>query len=319
MLSNRKLWSAVLGLAAATLLASSPARAVEPDKLVPADADAVVVFNVRQALDSPLVKTYALDMIKQQMKGNDQIDKIMEAAGVDPLKDIDSVLFANSGAPPKNEWLIVAHGKFNPEKFHPAAEGYAKKNPKEMKYTGEGKDRVYEVINNGSTVYAALADGSTLAMASSKEFLQATLKKGPGKLNKDMQAALDKVKGGQESMWMALVITDDLRKSLASNPQTKDLAEKLDSVTGNLNVGSDIQLSVLIHTTDADAAQKVAKQINGLKPLLGLLANGNEQAKPFIDLLSEHLQVKSKEKAATIDLKLTEVQLKKAITPEKDK
>ena len=99
----------------------------------------------------------------------------------------------------------------------------------------------------------------------------------------------------------------------------EDLAEKLDSVTGNLNVGSDIQLSVLIHTTDADAAQKVAKQINGLKPLLGLLANGNEQAKPFIDLLSENLQVKSKEKAATIDLKLTEAQLKKAITPEKDK
>jgi hypothetical protein len=254
------------------------------------------------------------------MKGNDQAGKIMQAAGVDPLKDIDSVMFANSGAPPKNDWLIVSHGKFDQDKFHTAAQDFAKKNPKELKITGEGKDRVYEIIDKDNKVYAALADGSTLVMANSKEFLQGTLKKGAaGKLNKDMQAALEKVKGGKESMWMALVITDEMRKSLAGNPQTKDLAAKLDSVTGSLNVANDIQLTVLIHTTDADSAQKVAKQINGLKPLLGLLANGNEQAKPFIDLLSENLQIKSKEKAATIDLKLTEDQLKKAISPDKDK
>jgi hypothetical protein len=69
----------------------------------------------------------------------------------------------------------------------------------------------------------------------------------------------------------------------------------------------------MIHTADADTAKTVAKQINGVKPLLALLAGGNEEIKPIIDLLTEKLTIKSDEKSTSINLNLTEDELKKVL------
>ena len=54
MLRTRKCWVTVLTLGAACV--AGPARAADIDKLTPADAQAVMVFNIRQAFDSPLAK-----------------------------------------------------------------------------------------------------------------------------------------------------------------------------------------------------------------------------------------------------------------------
>jgi nitrogen regulatory protein PII len=319
MLSYRKHSLLVVSLAAA-LLGAPLALAAEPDKLVPSDADAVVVFNVRQTLDSALVKTYALEHFKSAMKGNDQVAKLMTAAGIDPLKDVDTVTFANAGAPPKNDSLIVIHGKFQLDKVHAAAQDYAKQNPTEVKVTGEGKARVYEITVQDNKLFASFLDGNTLVAANSKEYLQGAVKKdNTAKWNKELQTALDKVKGGKDSVWVAMVVTDDMRKRLAADERTKDLATKLESVTGSVSIANDMQLSFLVNTTDAAAAQKVAKELNGLVKLLGVLAIGNEQAKPFVELITENLKVNSKDKAATIEMKISETQLKKAVSPDKDK
>jgi hypothetical protein len=317
MLSYRKLWH-LTPVLAAVLLAAPAARAAEPDKLVPSEADAVVVINVRQALESALVKNYALDHVKAALKGNDEVAKVLAAAGIDPLKDVETITLANTGTPPKQESLIVVHGKFQLDKVHAAAREFAKKNPNDLKINDEA--RIYEVAVSGNTVFAKFLDASTLVAANSKDYLQAAMKKdNAGKWNKDLQTAMDKVKGGKDSLWVAMVVTDEMRKSLAGDERTKDLAAKLESVTGSLNVANDVQLAFLVNTTDAAAAQRVAKELGGLVRLLGVLAIGNEQAKPFIDLITENLKVSSKEKAATIDMKITETQIKKAINPDKDK
>ncbi len=314
MLSTRKAWLAGIAMVAATFLASAPARAIEPDKMIPADAEAVVVFNVRQTLDSPLIKTYALDKIKEGMKSNAQAETVLKAAGIDPLKDIDSVLVTNAGITPKNQVLIVTHGKFDLDKVHAAAADFSKKNPTELKFTGDGKGRIYEFVDKDNTVFANFPDASTLIATNSKEYLQKALKKETGAaLNKALGAALEKIKGGKESLWMAAIVTDEMRKQLEANPQTKALAPKLESMTGSVNVNKDIDLSFAIHTADADTAKTVAKQINGVKPLLALLAGGNEEIKPIIDLLTEKLTIRSDEKATSINLNLTEDELKKVL------
>jgi hypothetical protein len=318
MVSYRKHSLLVLGLAA--MLAASVARAAEPDKLVPSDADAVVVFNVRQTLDSALVKSYALDHFKAALKGNDEVTKLMAAAGIDPLKDVDTVTLANTGAPPKNDSLIVIHGKFELDKVYAAAQDFAKKNPTELKISGDGKARVYEVAVKDNTLFATFPDGNTLVAANSKEYLQAAVKKdNTGKWNKGLQAALDKVKGGKDSVWVAMVVTDEMRKTLASDEKRKDLATKLESVTGSVNFANDVQMSFLVNTNDAEAAAKVAKELGGLVRLLGVLGIGNEQAKPFIELVTENLKISNKDKAATIEMKITEAQLKKAMNADKEK
>ena len=54
----RKVGPAALALAVLSVCLG--ARAAEPDKLLPADSQAVLVVNVRQLLDSPLIKQFAL-------------------------------------------------------------------------------------------------------------------------------------------------------------------------------------------------------------------------------------------------------------------
>jgi hypothetical protein len=318
MASHCKQALLVLGLAAA--LAAPAARGAEPDKLVPSDADAVIVINVRQALDSPLVKSYAMGHVKDALKGNEQVAKVLAAAGIDPLKDVDTITLANAGTPPKNGSLIVIHGSFQLDKVQAAAQDYAKNHPAELKIAGDGKDRIYEIAVQDNKLFANFLDATTLVAANSKDYLQAAVKKdNTGKWNKDLRTALDKVKGGKDSVWVAMVVTDEMRKTIASDEKRKDLAAKLESLTGSVNVANDVQLSFLVNTADEAAADRVAKELGGLVRLLGVLGIGNEQARPFIELVSENLKISKKDKAATIDMKLTEDQIKKAVAAEKDK
>ena len=68
-----------------------PSRAAEPDKLLPADADTVVTVNIKQILDTDIIKKYALEQLKQALDGQDA-KKLLTELGLDPLKDIDRIV-----------------------------------------------------------------------------------------------------------------------------------------------------------------------------------------------------------------------------------
>jgi hypothetical protein len=316
MASTQRAWSTGMAVAVA-MLSFSTAHAVEPDKVIPVDADFVVFVNMRQILESPLINTYAQDKLKEVLTGDAQADNFIRAAGI-KLKDIDGAWIAGTVLQ-KNQILSVVRGKFDLEKVHAAAAEFAKKNPTLLQYSGDGKSRVYEYHpgNQGQTMYATFSDAATCIGATSKEYLEKALKKESGaKVNKAMVETLEKIKGGKQSLWLAMVVTDELKKNLETNPQFK-IARKLVSVTGSIDIAADLDLSVLIEATDADTAKSVAKQLDAYKALLGLLAN-NENGKPAIDLLMEKLKVKNAEKAATITLKVTGDELKRVV-PEKGK
>src|SRR5262245_44761739 len=71
------------------------AKAFEPDKYLPNDTDAVVVVNVQQILASPLVRTHYAAALPDLLKSNEDVHKVLKSTGLDPLKDIDQVIFAN--------------------------------------------------------------------------------------------------------------------------------------------------------------------------------------------------------------------------------
>ncbi len=226
MRSNHKVWlvavALTVGLAGVAQAAPVPTSEAPPvgieKRWIPADADAVVVFNVKRTLEAPLVKAFAGEQLKQALTQNDQVAKVLQAAGLDPTKDIDNVMATFSGLSENTKPLIVVRGKFNAAKLHTAAEEFAKKNPTEVKFNGEGKARVYEITDKDGTLFANLPDDKTILIGRTKEYFLAAMKQpADAKLNKDLQAALDKVKTTNESMWLAVSITDDLRKSLASN------------------------------------------------------------------------------------------------------
>src|SRR5205807_2178489 len=90
MLTSRKrLWGMSALLA---LVLASPGRTAELDRYVPGDAEQVVVINIKQLLDAPLIKKHALPEIEKQIERNKDLQQLQKLTGLDPLKDLTSVV-----------------------------------------------------------------------------------------------------------------------------------------------------------------------------------------------------------------------------------
>src|SRR5262245_3794418 len=113
----------------ALALWAAPVRALDVDKFVAGDAQAVFVINVRQILDSPLAQKHLMPQIKKAIEDNKEIQQVQVLIGLDPLKDIEAVIVSAAG-PSEEQVQIVVRGKFDPRKIHTALEAAAKKEQK---------------------------------------------------------------------------------------------------------------------------------------------------------------------------------------------
>jgi hypothetical protein len=316
---SAKTWLPLLGAGLAALCLAGPARAVDADKLTPADAEVVISVNVRQLLDSPVFQKYGKDEAKNALQ-DPNAKKILGAVGLDPLKDVDSVLLTSAGdIADKPKVLVVARGKFDVSKIDAAAAQYAKDNT-DLKITKEDGLTIYEGKGGDAkqTLYTHfVSDGKTLLASTDKAYLLQAIKTPPAAPSPAMQSALSKI-SGKDSIWLAMVVTDEMNKQLAVNPQTKDLAGKLEAVTGSINVTNDIQTNLVIHTADAMSAGDLKKKLAQVKPLLSLLAAGtNEDAAPILQDLVDNLKITTDQNSVKVSLKVSEDLLDKVNKQEK--
>src|SRR5437762_221558 len=86
----------ICSLTLALAFVSVPAQAAEVSKFLPSDSEAVWTLNVKQLLDSGLVKKYAMAEITKNLKGNADAQKAMAALGFDPLKDVSALIWAHA-------------------------------------------------------------------------------------------------------------------------------------------------------------------------------------------------------------------------------
>jgi len=319
-MSPRKTWMKALGLALLALCAAAPSRAAQPDPLVPGDAEMVVAVNVRQMLDSPLVKKYSLGQMKAALKANEQAQKMLAATGVDPFKDVDRVVLAK-GAGGNDKVLVVVRGRFDPEKVQAAAADFAEKEPGKLKISKQGGVRLYELKTENKPAFAAFAGKNALVVSPTRESTLEAVKNAGNEapeLNQEMQAALGKVTG-KESVWWAVVITEEMKKQMKKNPQAAEMAPNLDAITGSFNLAEDARISLQVHTRNAKAAGQVKMLINQVKPLLAVVAQSNEELGPVVNELMENLKVTSQQNTVRVDLQITEEMIEKAAKKENGK
>ncbi len=294
--------------------AAASARAAAPDKYLPSDSDFVAVINVRQLLDSPLVKKQDLEKLRSQMKSNEDVNKILQATGLDPLKDIDSVSLGVALGTGEPKVAFVVHGKFDLDKIHAAAAEAAKAKPDEFGVETKDGTKIYRMKGKGASekpVYATFANGSTLVATQSADQTVAAAKGEGGKLSETLTTALDKI-GGKESAYFAVGVNETMRKGLANNPnqQMAGLAPKLQYATGTLNLTKDFALTLRVQTTDADAAKEVSKFIRQFLPLVNMMAAGNQDAGPAVAEVLKKIEVKTDSNAAVVSLEIPEETLK---------
>lgn len=307
-----------LGAALAVVLAAGPtARAAEPDKLLPADSEFVLSVNVKQILDSDIIKKYALEQLKQALQGNDA-KKFLTDLGLDPLKDVDRVVAGGSGKDASDsKGLIVIHGKFDPEKLFKAAEAHTKKDPDHFSLIKDGKDVMFKFQpDNGNPVYGTVVNETTVVLGSDKKMVTAALAAdAAGKkptLNKDLSTLIAK-QDDKASLWMVGVVKgklDNLKLPMGGGaPQNlKDQLGKLETVAAVVRVTTDIALDVTLGMKNTDAAEEMGKMVeDGLTQLKGIipfLAAQNPQAKPLVEV-SKTLKSVVKDKNIVISAKMS--------------
>src|SRR5262249_27623842 len=157
-----------------------------------------------------------------------------------------------------------------------AVEKFAKDKGEDLTITSKGgTPAVYEVRGkkDKEPIFAAFADNNTMVVSPLEEVTRKAAGGDGGALNADLRKALGKV-GGKESLYFALAVTDEMKKGMAQNPKMKELAPKLESVTGNVNLTDAFAADVAVHTNDPKAAEQVEAQIKQSLPLVGLFAAG---------------------------------------------
>jgi hypothetical protein len=147
----------------------------------------------------------------------------------------------------------------------------------------------------------------------------------PQPLSKDMQAVLDQIKGG-ECAWLAAVGTGGTWKYLTGgtwmhlrgfkNPSDV-FFDNLQSVTGGLDLGDDIRVSLVVHTNSPKAADRTKNTLkHRLTPVYAPFSRLPEWAPPldsrFVSELKHEVKFDTERSDVRVRLRLTDAQIERA-------
>lgn len=312
-------------LAVAAGLVAGQARAADVDALLPAESEQVVSINVRQILDSDLIKKYALGQLKQALEGN-EAQKTLKELGLDPLKDVDRITGGLWGEDAQNiKGLFVVRGKFDPAKLFEAAKAAAQKDGDKVSIVKDGDVTLVKVAvqNRPDPVYLSVADEKTVLVGTDKKLVTDAMKAGTSAkpaIKKDL-AELVRQADDKASLYVVGVsngkVGDIPPNPLFDDPEKlKKQLETLKTTTMTLKVTTDIALEVVMGMKDADAADAfgatIDELLNKVKVFIPLIAMQNANLKPVTNDLTKSLKSTVKDKTVVISAKLTGAAIGKA-------
>lgn len=308
-------------LAAVVLLAAAglPARAANPEALLPAETETIIRLNIRQLLDSDLFKKYAKAQLEQALKGN-EAQKTLQKLGMDPLKDVDSLTGGLWGDNPQEmSFLFVLAGKFDPEKLFAAVEEEAKKNGDKVSIVKDGDVTLVKVVaeKRPDPLYLSVADKNTVVLGSDKKVVVDAMKADPKAAKSAVKKELVELYGKQDAKASLTVVALSNGKvgNIPPNPLVEDpdklkkQLEKLQSVAMTLRVTGDVGLEVVMGMKDKDAADDFGATLddllNKVKGLLPFAAAQNPNFKPVVNELTKTLKSSVKDGNVVLSAKVS--------------
>jgi hypothetical protein len=310
-------------LAGAVLVAglAVPVRAAEVDPLLPAQTESVLYVNVRQILDSDLIKKYALGQIRQALEGN-EAKKMLDNLGLDPLRDVDRVTAGSWGQGQDDmNAVFIVRGKFDPEKLFKAAQDAARNMGDQIAIVEDGKYKLVKFTPEDSPrpIFASVADEKTIIAGTDRKLvtdaLAAAEKGAKPQLKRDL-AALILQQDEKASMYAAGLVTGQT-EGLAIPPgipgvDAQKLAKQLENLHSfamTVRLTDDVSLEVAMGMKDTDAADDFGDTVEGLigtvKGFLPLLTAQQPNAKPLVDEITKTLRSRVKDKDVLVSLRLS--------------
>jgi hypothetical protein len=315
-------------------LAANTSRAAEPDKLLPAEADTVVSVNIKQILDTAIIKKYALEQLKQALDGQDA-KKLLTEIGLDPLKDIDRVVVgANIKGRTDTKFLMIVHGTFDPDRLYKAAEKQSKVDADRFAMVKDGDTVVFKYTpeNGENPIYGTVVNDKTVIAASDRKMIANALKAAEAGKKAPIKTELaDLVKRMDEksSVYACGIVKgkfDDFKLPGGGNmPVDLEAIQKLipmtESMAVSVKIGADVAVEVTLGMKDDDTAGEMRNALDDLikqvKPLAALAGSAEPRAKPLADILNT-VKTSSKDKDVTVSGKVTSANIGKMMKPEPD-
>jgi hypothetical protein len=320
------------GLVAGCVLALSvsTACAVEPDRLLPAEADTVGYVNFKQLVGAELIKKFALGQIKQALDGQ-ELKEVLKSIGLDPLKDIEQAWIGSAGTDLADmKALVILHGKFDPKKLFVAADLAAKLKNEKFSAIKDGDAKLFRYQpDHWNPIYCAVVDETTIVMATDKKLAASALKQAEVQNNTPIKpdlAALVKAMDEKSSAFAVSIVKGKFDKvkipNQVSDTLNLDVFKKAlpstEAMSLTMNVADDVAIELVLGmasaTTAADMNSGLRNAIDNMRAYVPLLAAADPRGRPLVDVVKT-LKTDVKMKSVTVTAKITSDNIGKLITP----
>lgn len=237
---------ALLSLASAHAHAGSGKDAL---KLMPRDTTMVLSINTKSLSKSKLAKkTFAT--LAQGGDVSIAKTKLLEDAGVDLDKDVDTVVIGIAGDLEKSERIVlVVEGRFDEAKmtkfFKAESKKFARQKHNSDTYYIVDDDNEFAFIGN---YFVATPKGGITGVLDRHQ--------GKGKSARQNRSLMRLLKNGQtkKQLWMGLVLTASMRKEIAAEAS----GHTMNTAIIGMNMNKNLDLSMRMGVSDAKAASAMA-------------------------------------------------------------
>jgi hypothetical protein len=289
-------------------LLALPVRAADVDKLLPNNSSVVVFVDVRQILDSALVKKHGQAPLEKALKNNGNIDKLLTSAGFDPLKDINSITLALEGDLSKANGLLIVRGKFNVASIAARAEELARKDDR-LKIESIAGQSVYRTKGPDGEGYLAVLNESTAIASPDKSSIESALARHSGKdrldISKELKQHIEAIEVGR-SVWLVANGVALRKVPLAADDKVKEVLDRIQFVTLTVAVSDGVAVKTVVAANNGHDAKALNKDIEGglesAKGVIAVLADGRPELAPIGEVLDT---LKLKTEGTTLRLDLT--------------
>ena len=250
---------ALFAFGTALCAASAPALAGDGTNLtsmIAADTQMVAVFDVADSRDSTLLQKGYQQLLSATPDAKTKLAEL----GVDPMKDLDTVLFAAGGVADFDKFddaksfIIIVEGRLPKDKLAGMADA------KKSKYQG------VEIVAKDDTEAAFIGDRLFFTKKGKmKAAIDVALGKGKGKGNnlaasKKAQKMRDAIATADTAadLWIAVLIPDKNKKEMMAEQKMS-----ADNVSISASFTADLAMGLRVTTDSEASAQKAVGMIQG--------------------------------------------------------
>jgi hypothetical protein len=245
------------------LLSASTTRSTDV-RLLPADTEIVLTINIKQIMESELVKGHDIKTLVQSNPLGGEVMKFLKQMHFDPFTHVRSITLAHNGKESlgPGDGFALIEGVFDVKKFHQTAAIIVEAFPQatRMCYRFRGVP-VYEIEILDKLVFCALVNDKSFVLAPRERALKAAM----------IRATADKVeaakvapmlKAVKDKQIVNLVVTGDAAARLIRFVRPNgipgiDLAN-IRSVTAGMTLNKEITFHVTVANKDKKSAKEMA-------------------------------------------------------------